>query len=349
MLRLLRSIYWRARRVPGSRTHLGLILCRFLVSWGKFRLRRPWDVRKPLVAISLIEHMGDIVAAEPVARFVRAKYPTGRIVWCLRDAYADLVQCTRAVDELYVVQCLTEWMLLRDSGVFDVCIDLHIHDRVCRECQLPLIAEAPRQRITSKNYYHFGNLLAAQCMSANIPILSDGPRLSVPMHIKHRVDALSLPPRFVVVHCSAIEKIRNWSEPKWHQLVDRLLERLLEHSVVEVGLTSVAFAVGKARCISYCGKLSILETAEVIGRADLFIGIDSGPAHIANAVGTPGVVLLGRYLGFDHYLPYSGGYATGETATLIRAKGPASDIEVSDVLQAALERLEPHASASAHS
>ena len=37
--------------------------------------------------------------------------------------------------------------------------------------------------------------------------------------------------------------------------------------------------------------LPIREVAEVIRRADLFIGTDSGPAHLADAVGIPGVIL----------------------------------------------------------
>ena len=59
-----------------------------------------------------------------------------------------------------------------------------------------------------------------------------------------------------------------------------------------------------------CGQSGIAETAEDDSRrAALFIGIDSGPAHLANAVKTPGVILLGRYLTWDYYMPYTGFYA----------------------------------------
>ena len=68
------------------------------------------------------------------------------------------------------------------------------------------------------------------------------------------------------------------------------------------------------------GMLSILETAEVIRRAELFVGIDSGPAHLANAVATPGVILIGQYNAFKRFMPYSGLYAT-ERATLLWPMG----------------------------
>jgi ADP-heptose:LPS heptosyltransferase len=81
--------------------------------------------------------------------------------------------------------------------------------------------------------------------------------------------------------------------------------------------------------------LSILETAEVIRRASLFIGVDSGPAHMANAMGTPGVVLLGRYEAFDQYMPYTGRFAREEAARVIQWPEPAREIPVDHVFDAA--------------
>jgi len=40
------------------------------------------------------------------------------------------------------------------------------------------------------------------------------------------------------------------------------------------------------------GRLSVVELAALLEQADLFAGADSGPAHLAAAVGTPGVVLF---------------------------------------------------------
>jgi heptosyltransferase-3 len=82
-----------------------------------------------------------------------------------------------------------------------------------------------------------------------------------------------------------------------------------------------------------------MQTAEVIRRAALFIGIDSGPAHLANATGTPGIILLGRHAGFESYTPYSAGYADGTLADLVRCDGPAANIEVESVIARVSKRL----------
>ena len=91
---------------------------------------------------------------------------------------------------------------------------------------------------------------------------------------------------------------------------------------------------------SFCGSLSILETAEVIRRAKLFIGIDSGPAHLANAVGTFGVIMFGNYIGFERYNPFSGGYRNGSNAVLLYANGPVEAIQVDSVFVEVEEYLD---------
>ena len=48
--------------------------------------------------------------------------------------------------------------------------------------------------------------------------------------------------------------------------------------------------------------LPLPEAAELIRRADLFCGTDSGPAHLADAVGTPGAIIYAPHLGISAQL-----------------------------------------------
>ncbi len=58
--------------------------------------------------------------------------------------------------------------------------------------------------------------------------------------------------------------------------------------------------------------LSIRGTAELIRRCTLFVGMDSGPSHLADAVGTPGVILYQDGPGYaaqiSKWKPAGGGY-----------------------------------------
>ena len=72
-----------------------------------------------------------------------------------------------------------------------------------------------------------------------------------------------------------------------------------------------------------------------IKRAILFIGIDSGPAHLANAVGTFGIIMIGKLADFINHIPYSGKYKSGENVLILRnTEGPSSEIPVEKVIEA---------------
>jgi heptosyltransferase-3 len=54
--------------------------------------------------------------------------------------------------------------------------------------------------------------------------------------------------------------------------------------------SDVAAQSWKGPKVNLCGKLAARESAAVIGAADLFLGPDSGPMHLASCVGTPCVI-----------------------------------------------------------
>jgi len=96
--------------------------------------------------------------------------------------------------------------------------------------------------------------------------------------------------------------------------------------VVELGLRSLLGRKDDGNYSNLCGQSGIAESAEIIRRAALFIGIDSGPAHLANAVKTPGVILMGRYWTWDYYMPYTGFYADMRNCRILRQAGPVTDL-----------------------
>jgi len=109
--------------------------------------------------------------------------------------------------------------------------------------------------------------------------------------------------------------------------------------VVELGLRSPLGRNDDHGYRSLCGQTGMAESAEIIRRAALFIGIDSGPAHLANAVKTPGIVLLGCYMKWDYYMPYTGFYADARHCRILRHAGPVSDLPLELCLNAVDEVL----------
>lgn len=296
---------------------------------ARWRIRRA-ALRRPVAAIALVEHMGDIVAAEPVVRMVRERHPDAHLVWVVRRSFRDLIEHHPDIDEAVTVGCLGEWLSLASAPPFDVVYDLHVPGRECNECRMHVVGDGSHD-IRIGNYFHHGNLLQIFCRCAGLPLSNDGPRLHRPETVARSVDRFALPEDFVALHCTSNQDVRDWSTPKWQELVAALSADGI--ATVEVGLKPLV-APGTATHTDLCGRLSLLETAEVIARARVFVGIDSGPAHLANAVGTRGVILLGHYRSYTRYMPYSGAYADGTNANVLYGDGPASTLPVERVRDA---------------
>lgn len=301
------------------------------------RIRKE-DPGRPIIAIMLLEHLGDIVACEPVARYLKQGRKDAYLVWGVKHAYREIVEHNPSVDMTLDIHCLSERLRLVEAGLFDEVIDLHFHDRYCSLCSRPLRKTHTEHAINLGNYFSFGGILSALSLSAGLPALDEPPRVYIPAASVHRIDSLNLPDRFIAVNCSSNAREKDWPAAKWTELADLIMNRF-SVSVVEVGNSPVLSFSGHPKHIDLCGRLSILDSAEVIRRASLFIGIDSGPAHIANAVGTYGLVLMGSYLGFERYNPFSGGYGNGRNAEIIHQDGSIVDLPVDRVFASAKKAL----------
>jgi lipopolysaccharide heptosyltransferase II len=141
------------------------------------------------------------------------------------------------------------------------------------------------------------------------------PRLVASRFASEEIDRrLSASSPRIVLHVGAGTHAKRWPAEHWQELIGRLI---LEYdaSIVLVGSAADRELVGTmpgARRGSpdpadawtaglppvlpgvqnWCGKLSLDELAALIERANLLISGDSGPAHLAAAVGTPVVVLF---------------------------------------------------------
>ncbi len=319
------------------------------VKYGRLLLIKNRLNGRPLVAIVLSEQMGDVVACEPVAREVRRQFPHAYIVWFIRKTYVDLVCYNPVIDTYLIEKCPGERTQLLNTGIFDHVYNMHLSHRRCRYCKEdPVNPVADKLGLTYANYYHYGDLLHVFSQAAGLPPLTDEPRMYISAQAVNRVESLNLPRNnhkvslgsagYVVVHCQSSHAPRDWQPDHWNRLVDWLI-KTYPYTVVEVGLNPVVYHTDP-RFVNLCGKLSMLETAEVIRHARLFVGIDSGPAHFANATGAEGVIMLGKLFDFVEYLPYSGRYKRGEGVTILNQIGhPCSDMPYEWVQRAVEEHL----------
>ena len=103
----------------------------------------------------------------------------------------------------------------------------------------------------------------------------------------------SLPP-LLAVHVGAGTSAKRWPRRHWNTLIQKFLQEGWRVIVVGGPEDPPAAEVlpGHDRLRDWTGRLSVTQTTALLERADLFIGADSGPAHLAASAGTLSVILF---------------------------------------------------------
>jgi len=111
--------------------------------------------------------------------------------------------------------------------------------------------------------------------------------------------AAQLPPGgpLAVIHPGSGATVKLWDAAKWQEIARRLVALGARVAVTggpgEEALTRTVAGVGSPRVIDLGGRTSFTLLAALLAQADLVMGPDSGPLHLAVAVGTPTVHLYG--------------------------------------------------------
>lgn len=317
---------WRYR----YRKYLDIIssILNWILTYAEVKIDKLFNPRQNHIGILLAEHFGDIVACEPLSRELKRLYPNSKIYWIVRKSYRELIDFNPNIDVVIEEYSVLYSMLLTRTNPFDQFHNCHLsglrrYDYLRKTLQNPL---AESQNILTNNYFNHGNILNVFAKVGGLPIFNAPPEIYVPQSVKDKVAQLLFLKKTIVVHCHSNYSPKDWQVYYWERLVLDIMNKY-SYNIIEIGLKST-LKVYHTAFYNYCGKLSLLETAEIIKKAEFFIGIDSGPAHFANAVGTYGFLLFGKLGDFEHYMPYSGNYENKSNAKFIIKEGqPCSELE----------------------
>jgi ADP-heptose:LPS heptosyltransferase len=96
-------------------------------------------------------------------------------------------------------------------------------------------------------------------------------------------------------------QVKDWGQDNWRELLARLREKYPEHGLVLVGaqedhgVSEYSAEKWTGAKVNLCGRLGPRETAAVLEHADVFLGPDSGPMHLAASVGVPCVIAFSAH------------------------------------------------------
>lgn len=102
---------------------------------------------------------------------------------------------------------------------------------------------------------------------------------------------------------------RRWSEEKFAELCNKLIDKY-DAKIILVGSESesvinksIINMTGNGNILNFAGEINLKELFALMKKLKLFVANDSGPMHIAAAMGTPTIGLFGPNLP-EHYGPY---------------------------------------------
>jgi heptosyltransferase-2 len=272
--------------------------------------------------------VGDVAMSLPAFRALRTSFPGDHFAVLARPWVADLYRLLPEVDEVLVEEpggahagaagrqrLATELkakafdrvlLFPRSFGTAWTAFQAGIPERIgwAAEARGPLLTRALSPRLHRGRHEVWKHLLLAEAAGAPLP---ERPDASWSVGIAEREAGLARlleagwnRAPFLAAHVASFaDAAKRWDLGLFARTFDRLADErrlsvALLGSVGEAAVNAEAAALMKrARVLDLSGRSSLPEALGVLSCADLFVGNDSGLAHLAGAVGTPAVVVFG--------------------------------------------------------
>ena len=280
------------------------------------------------ILIVKLSAIGDVIHALPVAHALKKGIPDCRITWVVEKASQELVKANPYVDEtvLFDKTKRKTWKQLRAyapgfiaglrSQNFDLSLDLQ---GLFKSAAISRLSGAPRrlvcyharemsgwmgQRVCGPN--RRGHIVeqyrdVVRSLGVDPQGIDFGVRISDETAAKTaalaREAGLDMRQNYVIIVPGANWPNKRWPVEHYAVLTDKLFDdRMIPVIVGGLGDDYFADEIRKACIIppiDLTCRTTLLQLAELIRHARLVIGGDTGPVHLAAALDTPALMLMG--------------------------------------------------------
>lgn len=290
--------------------------------------------------------IGDMVLLTPALRTLKQTFRESRLELLLRPRVADFMESHPYVDACIVdektdgrLRSLTRFVRQVRNTSFDLAVVLH--PTSFRNALLPFLARIPIR--VGTNVGGRGMLLTESCRDdasihevhryLRVLQLLDIDTPSDDLEFWHtdadrhiienllRAEGVSRDDRLIAVNLGTTWTTKRWEVVNFTEVIQQITRILPEAKVVLTGshaeqrLTEALPA--SLPIINLVGRTSILQLGALLERCDVCLTCDSGPMHIAAAVGTPTVALFGPTDPVRHR-PYGVGHTVVEKSVSCR-------------------------------
>ena len=279
----------------------------------------------PAFLIVRLGALGDIVHALPLAAALRARYPEARIDWVVDERYAELLDLVPVIDRRIVLGTKSLPLLRRLVGLhatlvsesYDVAIDVqgllksavvarlsrarrvlgfpvsHLREAVARFCYSETHNPGQLGHVIEKNLTLAG-VLGAETFPFRFPL--EVPESVAFDAVRAAGETIGAMP-FAVLNPGGSWPNKRWPPDRFGAVAEWLRRAHGLRSVVTWGpddkTTAAAVVDGSAGAAALAPQTSIADLIAIVRGAALMVSGDTGPVHLAAAVGTPVVGIYG--------------------------------------------------------
>jgi ADP-heptose:LPS heptosyltransferase len=289
------------------------------------------------ILIAELNFIGDKLFITPSLRAIKKQYPRVKITVLVKDKLTrSVLEENPYIDRLetapsYFRLCVFS---LKNRGKFDLLIDYSAnlyYAFLLTLAKIPYrIGAKPQQKILFKPRNGFGwvythtkdfssHMYIADYFLSLLQFLginSTDNRLEIYLDAKDKQKANQLlkqhdlkENQFIVLHPGVNDSGKAWAIENWQILADKLIEQYI---VIFTGsqqdqnlIADICIGLEPSQTINLTGQLNIRETAALISQARAFIGVDTGPLHLAVALNKP-IAALFNATHPQNYLPDRG-------------------------------------------
>ena len=297
------------------------------VQWLCYRERLPKDFKPKRILVVKLDHLGDVVLATPVFSNLRRAYPNAELhaltgTWSrvVLEKHPDVNKVLEYNSPTFcrigqptpLKETFQLYQQLRHQK-YDLLVELRGDWRiVCFALLRVTPKRLNRASLQIANKLGFAQFSGTHEATRNLDVLK---RAGIPTPTQTTIFSVTAEDKkwtsnflavrqidkerpLIAIHPGSPIPLKRWLPERYAELADWLIARKRAQILFvgvedEIPIITEIQAGMQAQSVNIAGKTTLIQLASILHTCDVFIGNDSGPMHLAAAVGTQTIGLYG--------------------------------------------------------
>jgi len=257
---------------------------------------------------------GDIIQANPIVSAIKSQWNDAQIDWLVFDKFKPIVELFNNITDIKVwkrnggIKAFFEILKDCNKQNYDLVIDLQ---GLLRTALFVFLLKA-KQKVGVSGMKELSWLLIKQpykrnkkenAVIRNLNSLTfvTGKKYPVKFEFKQNIFSdinlekynIKKDDKFISFVPFARGKTKNWNVNCYCELSKMIAENYSDIKIIVLGAKQDFGKIKNDNVIDLCGNTNIKELAQILSKSLLAVGADTGPMHLANALGTKNIFIFG--------------------------------------------------------